>query len=236
MMELKLTKKPKSPTIIEGFPGFGLVGTIATEYLINHLETEQIGKICNDDSPAIVAIHEEKVVEPLGIFYNKKYNLILIHAITAVAGFEWKLAEQMNKLAKILNAKEIISIEGVGSKASVADSRVFYYSSTESRKKKFEATGTKPLKEGIILGVTGALMLRADVPLTCIFTETFSELPDSSAAARTIKVLDKYLNLKVDVKPLLKQAEQFEQKLKGILSKSREAQSMADKKQMSYVG
>ena len=36
-MKIELSTKPKSPTIIGGFPGFGLVGMIATEYLINHL-------------------------------------------------------------------------------------------------------------------------------------------------------------------------------------------------------
>ena len=38
-MELILSKKPKGVTIVEGFPGFGLIGTIATEFLIEHLET-----------------------------------------------------------------------------------------------------------------------------------------------------------------------------------------------------
>lgn len=235
-MEIQLTKKPMNVKIIEGFPGFGLVGTIATEYLMNHLETEKIGKISNDESPAMVAIHDSKVVEPLGIFYNKKYNLVILHAITAVAGLEWKLADQLNKLAKMLKAKEIISIEGVGSKESAADSRVFYYSSSALGKKKLDKIGTQPLKEGIILGVTGSLLLRAEAPLTCIFAETFSELPDSSAAARSLGTLDKYLGLEVNIKPLMKQAEEFEQKLKGLLSRSQEAQSMADKKKMSYVG
>ena len=82
-MEVKLWKKPKNCTIIEGFPGFGLVGTIASEFLIEHLKTEQIGKILFDDMPAMVAIHENKVVEPLGIFYNQKYNIVILHAITA---------------------------------------------------------------------------------------------------------------------------------------------------------
>ncbi|MBW2989975.1 PAC2 family protein, partial [Candidatus Woesearchaeota archaeon] len=42
-MQIKLWKKPKNPIIIEGFPGFGLVGTIASEFLIDHLKTELIG-------------------------------------------------------------------------------------------------------------------------------------------------------------------------------------------------
>ena len=43
-MKFELKKKPKNPTIIEGFPGFGLVGTIASEFLMSHLDCEQIGR------------------------------------------------------------------------------------------------------------------------------------------------------------------------------------------------
>ena len=107
-MEIKLKKKPKNPVIIEGFPGFGLIGTIASEFLIEHLKTEQIGKIVFNEMPAMVAIHENKVVEPLGIFYNQKYNLVIVHAITASKGFEWEIAENIAKMAQELNAKEII--------------------------------------------------------------------------------------------------------------------------------
>jgi uncharacterized protein len=114
-MEIKLWKKVKNCTLIEGFPGFGLVGTIAAEFLIDHLDTEQIGKIIFNDMPAMVAIHENKLVEPLGIFYNSKYNLAILHAITAATHYEWEMADTVSKLALQLNAKEIISLEGVGS-------------------------------------------------------------------------------------------------------------------------
>jgi len=43
-MNFELSKKPKNPIILEGFPGFGLVGTISTEYLIEHLNAERLDK------------------------------------------------------------------------------------------------------------------------------------------------------------------------------------------------
>lgn len=237
-MEIKLFKKPKNPTIIEGFPGFGLVGTITTEFLIDHLDVELIGKIVMDESPAVVAIHDDHVVEPLGIFYNKKYNLVIIHAVTASTGIEWKLSDIIQKLAKDLGAKEIISLEGVGSPATKPDAdRVFYFSKNANAKKKLSKIGLSPLKEGIIMGVTGALLLNVEKPtLSCIFAETHTDLPDSKAAARVIKVLDQYLGLKVDAAPLLEQATKFEEKLKGLLKKGEEAKSEADAKRLSYVG
>lgn len=236
-MEVKLYKKPKNPTIIEGFPGFGLVGTIASEFLIDHLKTELIGKIMFNEMPAMVAIHDNKVVEPLGIFYNKKYNIVLLHAITPSTGFEWNVAEIIGNLAKTLNAKEVISLEGVGSGDGDPGERVFYYSNNDKSKSRFGKIGIDPLKEGIIIGVTGAVLLRVEnAPVSCVFAETHSKLPDSRAAAKVIEVLDKYLGLDVDYKPLLEQAQKFEDKLKNIMQKSQETQELSEKKKLSYLG
>lgn len=235
-MKIILNKKPKNPIIIEGFPGFGLVATIACEFLLDHLKTEQIGKILFEDMPPMVAIHENKVVEPLGIFYNKEYNLIIVHAVTASQGNEWKLADVIIELAKQLNAKEVISLEGVGSGHDVKESKTFYYSSDDKREKKLKEIGVEPLKEGIIMGVTGALLVKHTTTISCIFAEAHTNLPDSKAAAKLIETLDKYLGLKVDYKPLLEQATKFEGKLRGLIEKSQEAQDISEKKRLSYVG
>src|SRR3989344_4278563 len=127
-MELLLDKKPQGGTILEGFPGFGFVGTISVEFLI------------------------------------------------------------------------------------------------------------EDLKEGIVMGVTGALLLRSDFPISCIFAETHSSLPDSRAAAKIIEVLDSYLNLNVDFKPLLRKAEEFEDKLKELAERTKDATYQKTKKELDYFG
>jgi len=142
------------------------------------------------------------------------------------------------KLVKQLNAKEVISLEGVGSSSTIeGKTQAFYYSNDKTKANKLEAIGIKPLKEGIIMGVTGALLLKKDqLKISAIFSETHSNLPDSKAAAEIIKVLDQYLGLEVDYKPLLEQAEKFEDKLRGLLSKTAEAEEISEKKKLSYVG
>lgn len=234
-MDLKLEKKPKSPIIIEGFPGFGLVGTIVTESLIKHLNAKLIGRIRIDEIPPVIAVHNGEALEPLGIFYDEKYNLLILHALTGVSGFEWMIADAIVKTAKELNAKEIISIEGVGSgnpNMSLIESRAFYISNN----KKIKNMGIEELKEGIVVGVTGALLLRKDMPITCIFAETHSTLPDSRAAAKVIEVLDKYLGLKVEYKPLLEKAEKFEGKMKEIIEKTQAVSPQKDRKKLTYFG
>ena len=235
-MKLTLTKKPKNTIIIEGFPGFGLIGTIAIEYLMDHLETEKIGVVEMEEIPAMIAIHQNKVVEPISIHYNKQYNLVLIHAINVGKNLGWKLAEMVAELAKQISAKQIISLEGVGS-PNPDSGRVFYYSTTNGNtNKKLEDTA-KPLMEGIIVGATGALLAKSmNIPILALFAEAKSGLPDSKAAAEIIKALDAYTGLKVDPKPLMKQAAMFENKLKSIIEKGQKAEDTHQKKKLSYVG
>lgn len=234
-MTLRLTKKLKNPTIIQGFPGFGLVGTITTEFLVDHLKTESIGSMYFEKMPAIVAIHDQKIVQPIGIHYSKDYNLVILHAITASVGQEWHIVDAILTLARDTGASEIISVEGVGSQEAVEKPQSFGYSSDAVHMKKLQNIGLKPLKEGIIMGVTSALLVKATIPVTCIFAETHSQLPDSKAAAKVVEALDRYLGLNVDTKPLLKTAEKFEQKIKALLEQGQLAQKQRDMKQMSYI-
>jgi uncharacterized protein len=235
-MKIILTKKPKNVTIIEGFPGFGLIGTIATEYLMEHLEVEKIGVIEVDDIPAMIAIHNNKVIEPISIHYNKQYNIVVIHAINIGKNLGWKLADKITELAKLLTAKEIISLEGVGS-PSAQGGRVFFYSSKPNgASKKLEGLAA-PLQEGIIVGVTGALLAKnTPTPILALFAEARSNMPDSKAAAQIIQALDNYAGLQIDPKPLLKQAQIFESKLKDIVKKGHQAQDTQEDKHLSYVG
>lgn len=235
---IMLTKKLKGVTVIEGFPGFGLVGTIATGFLIDHLKCEQIGKYFFEDPPATVAIHNCKLVDPIGIFYSKKYHLVIIHAITSPSGIEWKAADLVLDICKQLQAKELITIEGVGSQKMSGEPKAFHYCTHRDKEKKMFAAGIEHLGEGIVVGVTSSILLKAPktLPVCCTFAETYTKLPDSKAAAKIIEVLDKYLGLKVDYKPLLKQADEFENKLRGLLDQTMKAKDLQDKKQLSYVG
>lgn len=232
-MEISLKKKVKNPIIIEGFPGYGLIGTLVTEFLIKHLDAKQIGKIRLYEVAPLVAIHEGKVVEPLGIFYDEKRNVVILHALSSASGLEWKIADMILKLAKELSAKEIISIEGVGSQSMISDSNVYYHGKNTG----FEKVGLKKLSEGIIVGVTGALLLKEDeMPITCVFAETHSTLPDSRAAAKVIEVVARYLGVKVDMRPLLSKAKEFEEKMKSLIGRAQETQDVQDKKKPSYFG
>ncbi len=223
-MKIELKEKPQGVTIIEGFPGFGFVSTIAAEYLLDHLKVRSIGMMWSEELPPMAVIHDKKIIQPLEIFYNEKYNLVIIEGLTGAAGLEWDIADALIFLYQKLNAKEIISTEGIGSPILKDEPEAYYYTNQPERIKIFEEKGMTAIKEGIILGVTGALMIKAskDIKLSCIFAETASGLPDSKSAAKIVEMLDKYLSLEIDYKPLVKRAGEFEEKIKGLLDRTKE--------------
>lgn len=233
-MEIKLEKRPKEPIIIEGFPSLGLVGSIAAEFLIDHLNAEQIGHIDSEKLPPIVAIHKGKVLEQFGIFYDHKSNIVIIRPLALVAGKEGELADSIIELKNMLKAKELISLEGIGAGSGGIKPDAFFFTADKSKAKKLQELKLTEIMEGLVFGVSASLLSKQPES-TFIFTETHSELPDSRSAAKMIEVLDKYLGLKIDYKPLIEKAEEFEKKLKGIFAMV--SQKSGEKpKETSYLG
>jgi uncharacterized protein len=224
-LEMQLKMKPKNPTIIEGFPGLGFVATITTEFLLDHLKMHPIGRMWSPRFTPMALVHNKRIVQPIELFHNDKYNILITEAVSGVGGMEWQLAEALISLYKKTNAKEIISIEGIGASVEKKTPQVYYFTNQPDKKAILEKIGLKEIAEGVIFGVSGALMVKLpkDIKIIALFVETQSDLPDSRAAAKLIQVLDQYLGLKIDYKPLLKRAEGFEEKLKGLMGQAKEA-------------
>src|SRR3989344_8813224 len=115
-MKYILKEKPKNVTIVQGLPSIGLVSTITIKYLLDHLDVKELGHIESEHIVPLTAIHKSKIVNPITLYYNKKYNLIIVQSLTEVTGHEWNLADVLMELAKSVAAKEIIVVEGIPSR------------------------------------------------------------------------------------------------------------------------
>jgi predicted ATP-grasp superfamily ATP-dependent carboligase len=236
-MIIELTEKPKSPIIVSGFPGYGFVGTIATEFLIRHLKARQIGRIWSEELMPIAAIHESKIVEPIGVFYSEKYNIIVMHVLSDLRKHEWQVADNILKIADMVNAKEVVCLEAVGDE-DITDMKTYYFTTDEAKKKHFQGLGIEPFKEGMIMGVTGAMLLKKPAKVSVFFVEIHAQLGDNEAAAKLIEILDKYLHLNVDYEPLLKAAKELEESLKETVKKGHKAANTAQQygTDVNYMG
>jgi len=234
--EINLEKMPKeNSVIIEGFPGLGFVSTIVCDYLIKHLDAEYIGYIFTKKLLPFATIHQDKVVQPIQIFYDEKNNIVIINTYTSFEGIEYDIAEIILEFAKKIKARQIISIEGITSLEEPSE-KIYFFSTQKKEEKKLIEKGFEKIKEGVIIGVTGALLLRTEnFPFLGLFVEVHGEMPDNRASALIIKALDSYLGLEVDYKPLLKKAEEIEEKIRSLIEKIIKA-GEEKKKRISYTG
>jgi len=234
-MRVELFENPKNVVILEGFPGYGFVATLATSFLLDKLKFKLIGRIWSEELPPVAVIHEKRVLQPLGIYYNKKCNLVMLHALTSVSEHEWELAQALKVLYKKLNAQEIVSIEGISPVKAAEEPQAFFYSTSAQHSRTLQQLGYEQILDGVIVGVSGALLLTSEkgINATFVFAEALPGIPDARAAAKIIEVLNRYLNLNVDYTPLIKQAEMFEEKLRQILERTRKA--LIEKKKKEIV-
>jgi uncharacterized protein len=236
-MEIRLKEVPKGVTIVQGFPGFGMVGTISTEYLRDKTSAHLIGTVKLEALSPLVAIHKGEIIPPISIYYDKGLNLVILSFLTKGKDLEWAFADIVKQLIVTLEAKEIISVEGVTSPIPIEKQQIFAYSNNQDTQKLLAEKGFEKLNDGIIMGLSAALLLEdLPCPLTAFFSMTSSTMPDSNAAAEIIKSLDSYLGLKIDYDPLYKQAEIFEEKIKAIMAQSQHAEGEKEKSMLNYMG
>jgi len=228
-MRLDLTSTPVAPTIIVGFPSLGLVGPITIEFLTEHLKTERIGTFSYDELPPTMAIHKGKLVHPMSAHYSKEKNLLLLYTILNPTGNEWSLAREIARVAKELNAKEVIAIDAANAVGEDGEN-VFSFGNPA-----LLAHGTQKMDESVIGGTTGALLITHPTT-TCIFASAHQELQDAKAAASVVQILDKHLGLGVDYHPLLEQASHFEEKLKGLIAQGKKLNQAKEDRDLSYLG
>jgi len=82
----------------------------------------------------------------------------------------------------------------------------------------------KRIEFGTIVGMPTAMLLegeKRDIPTLLIMAEAHSNYPDAAAASKLVEVLNRALNLGVDIKPLLEEAKEIEAKVAQLMEKTR---------------
>jgi len=199
------------------------------------LYLDSLGNLFIDGSKLVLKTNEGKLIEPISLYYNEDYNIIIVHSIISGQGIEWKAAEFVLDLAKKVDAYEIVSIEGVGTTVE-NQNRTFYFCNNEERVSYLQSKDLQELKEGIVMGVTASLLMKSELQVTCLFGEAESNMPDNNAAASIIEALDRVFEFKIDPAPLRESAKDLEKKFKQIWNQMNSANEEKDKKMMSYVG
>jgi len=129
-VEFKMLEKPniKGYTLIEGFPGIGLIGTIAVGYLADKLNARCIGYILSKSFPPMASIHKGKPVLPARIYVDDKHKLVLLFSELVVpSSVVYDISEGILKWAEKNKIKRIISLAGMTARLGMENKKPEVY-------------------------------------------------------------------------------------------------------------
>lgn len=222
--------------LVDGFPSVGLVSTIAANYLIDSLKLKQIGVMDNVNFPTLSVVHNGEPLSPVRLYggeiavagdkTRREKIVVFVSEFQPAAALVRPIAEAILQWAKAKKCSYVISPEGLVLEGEAAeDDRVEVYGigSTPRTNTVLREKGIPPFKEGIITGVSGVLLnvgKREQFDVVSILAEAHPNYPDARSAAVVIEVIARLLGLHINVEPLLREAEGFEQQIKKLQQKA----------------
>ena len=226
MIEIKLFKNCdlKDYTLIDAFPGVGLVGPMAGSYMIEKLKMEYIGYIDSDEFPPIAAIHYSVPMFPARIYRDEKYKLLVAMSEFVIpAGTVYSLSRELLAFVRKNGISKTISISGMPSQKP---SDVAYITSPDQNViKKAVKLGLKTISEGVVAGVGAVLMTNSNqykVESMNILVEVNPQMMDPKYAEIAILGLNKLTDINIELKDLEEEAKVVESKMRDVLKKMRE--------------
>ncbi len=229
--------KGKKPTIVIGFPGTGLVGSVAASQIVDSLGLEFVGYITSPSFAPLAAIHDYKPLPPARIHFSQKHNLVVILSEMSIpVNASMELAEKIYQFSKTINASLIVSLGGISLKEG--DDTVYIVSSDRAIIKEIvNKKLAKPIREGATTGVTGILLARGALekfPVLSILAESSEDYLDPKAAGNAVRMLSKVLEIRIATDALDKDAREIASTMRETVIKSKTPRKSAGEEGTMY--
>jgi uncharacterized protein len=249
IIDIKEKTELKDGILVHGFPGPGLAGAIAVNYVMDQLDLPRIGTMSSEVFPALAVVRDYQPGHPMRL-HGKDGLLVLASEMAPMDALARLIADSMLKFMQENGIRTIVSLEAlVGQQVSQApgeaqpqldetteeaEPEVFVVASTPSLKEQIKKSDLKLFKDGMITGVAGLLLSegeRLGIDVVCILTEANPMYPDARAAARLIETLNKLEYTKVELDTLNRQAEEIEEKVKDSMMQAQKYLDAQQKQQ-----
>src|SRR3989338_8796198 len=216
IMQFGKIPRLNKPVFIEGLPGIGNVGKVAVDFLIDELKAKKLYEITSYTFPHSVFVNEDNLVElPIvEVFYKKgsKRDILLlggdVQPIDEVSSYEF--SEKVLDIVQKFNGKEVITLGGIGLADIPKKPKVYCTGNTKKIIDTYKSDLVSNNLYGVvgpIVGVSGLLLglaAKRKIDAACLLAETYGHpmYLGIKGAKEILKVLNKKLDLKVDVNKL----------------------------------
>jgi uncharacterized protein len=217
------------PTLIDGFPGVGLVGKIVVDHLIEELSMAHYANVHCEGIPPVTTYQPDsnELVTPVRLYVDADRDLLALQsdvpinpqAATAFADCvtEWFETESMLP----------IYISGLPRQTDAEQPALYGVGSGEGTARVADAGINTPSEMGIVSGPTGALLAHAvDHGTTAVgvVVESDPQFPDPDAAKAVIeRAIDPTAGIEINTGDLTEKAAEIEQARKQLLKRMQQA-------------
>ncbi len=200
----------RNPILVEGLPGLGMVGRIATRYLTKQLKAQKLAKLYSPHFPHYVLVNKRGSVRLLsGEFYFWKNeigenDLIFFTGDSQAQTIEgqYDVATHILNFAERNNVKTVVTIGGYRKEVEGKPRVIAAATNPELLKKAIQSKAVASPAGNPIVGTAGLLLGLArfrNMNAVCLLGETRGYLPDPRAAKSALEVLQKMLKIKIDM-------------------------------------
>ena len=235
--DIRIISKPlneDTKTVFIGFPGSGLVGSIALQYLVDQLEFPQIGSVTSKYFPPLAMMKDGVISVPVRI-HEKNSIAVVVGDIPIHPMICYEMASGLLDWFSRFKPKEVLTIAGIVT--NEPEKRVFGVATNPDAVQRIRDS-TIILPIGSITGIAGSILTECkirDIPGLGLLGETVNN-PDPRSSAATIQVLNKMYDLNLDVGPLVEQAEEIEAAMHRIAEEVQTTETKAKKEQLPMYG
>ncbi|MCP8308697.1 MAG: proteasome assembly chaperone family protein [archaeon] len=238
-MQFKIYKEPelKDPYMVTGLPGVGYVAKLSADYLIKELKAELFEEFYSSSFPPYVLIKKDGTVELLKneLYYWKddklKNDLIIFTGNTQAISPEgqYEISNEVLNRAEKFKVKKLFATAAYVTGRHVEKPKVYGVATEQELVEELKKYEVLPMDAGSISGTNGLLFGLAKlrkIQSICLLSETPGYmtpsgrvLTDVKSAQALLEVLSKMLDIKIDMKPLEKEAkmaEEFVQKMEEL--------------------
>jgi len=255
--------KLKDPLFIEGLPGVGNVGRIAAGYLAEELKAKKFAELFSSHFMPFVLLHQSSAVHVLKneFYYYKAKNskerdmVILIGDSQSVdPEGHYEIVNTILEFVSKYGVREQFTLAGLSVGDQIKEPKVIGAVSDPDLIKKYGNLGVDfdaGSRVGTIVGASGLLLGLGryyKVKGMCLLGETvgFPIIPDPRSAEAILKIVMKYVGMKIDLSKLEKKVKEMEEFIKKVEDVQRKAlgqlmkppgEKPSDQKEkMSYIG
>ena len=220
--------------LVVAFPTVGLISSIAGHFIIDSLKLKEVGAIISKDFMPATIIHNGKPSPPVRIYAGDKecgpdgkceQIAVIISEFMPPYNVIKPLADKILEWADKKGCQFIVSLEGTHAIGDKKDFKVYGISSNEAMKQLLKKYKIEETLEGMITGVNGVMLYEGVLKkrnVLCLLSEANDSFPDSRAAGNLLEKLDVMLPIiKIDPKPLYKEAKEIEKKIRQFIEQSK---------------